>query len=95
MVPQNLDLIDSMINDLLSLDSPPQKKCAAILHPLLVFFKILRSLLLITFPQGFRISKNIGHLTLGSVGKNMFKHMDKLTYRKHWPRGPMLCKWQL
>ena len=45
----------------------------------------LRPLLSITFPQGFRISKNIGHLTLGSGGKKTFKrylkseHSDKQT----------------
>ena len=108
----------------------------------------LRPLLSITFPQGFRISKNIGHPTSGSGGKNTFKRylkseqththtniwtfrliesigpegrcfekllpfrhcpkggsspnpkvlgqfllvllLDILTYRKHWPRGPML-----
>ena len=38
-----------------------------------------------TFPQGFRISKNIGHLTLGGGGKKTFKrylkseHTDKRT----------------
>ena len=58
------------------------------------------------FPQGFRISKNIGHPTSGSGGKKTFKrylkseHMDTRTdgqtdistYRKHWPRGQMLWK---
>ena len=29
------------------------------------------------FPQGFRISKNIGHPTLGSGGKKMFKRYLK------------------
>ena len=33
----------------------------------------LRPLLSITFPKGFQISKNIGHLTLGSGGKKTFK----------------------
>ena len=33
----------------------------------------LRPLLSITFPQGFRISRNIGHPTLGSGGKKTFK----------------------
>ena len=50
-----------------------------------------------SFPQGFQISKKIGHLTLGSGGKNMFKRYlknehtdrqtdrqtDKSTYKKH------------
>ena len=45
----------------------------------------LRPLLSITFPQGFRISKNIGHPTSGSAGKKTFKrylkseHMDRRT----------------
>ena len=56
------------------------------LHPLLVFL-ILRSLLSTTFPQGFRISTNIGHLTLGSGGKHMFKHMDKFTIESIGPEG--------
>ena len=56
----------------------------------------------IFFPQGFRISKNIGHPTSGSGGKKTVKRylkseqtdrrMDKSTYRKHRPRGPMLWK---
>ena len=64
----------------------------------------VRPLLSITFPQGFRISKNIGHPTSGSGGKKTVKrylksehtdkqthkHMDISTYRKHRPRGPML-----
>ena len=64
----------------------------------------LRPLLSKTFPQGFRLSKNIGHPTLGSGGKKTFKrylkseHTDKQmdrqtdisTYRKHRPRRPML-----
>jgi type IV secretory pathway ATPase VirB11/archaellum biosynthesis ATPase len=33
----------------------------------------LRPLLSITFPQGFRISKNIGHPTSGSGGKKTVK----------------------
>ena len=37
----------------------------------------LRSLLSIIFPQGFRISKNIGHLTLGSGGKKTLKRYLK------------------
>ena len=66
----------------------------------------LRPVLYITFPQGFRIFKNIRHPTSVSGGKNMFKrylkseHTDKhtdrqtdiLTYRKHRPRGPLLWK---
>ena len=65
----------------------------------------VRLLLYITFPQGFRISKNIGHPTSGNGGKKPLngtskvnRHTDKqtdkqtdiLTYRKHRPRGPML-----
>ena len=66
----------------------------------------VRPLLTITFPQGFRISKNIGHRNLGRGGKKTFKRYlkseqtdgqtdkqtDISTYRKHRPRGPMLCK---
>ena len=33
----------------------------------------MRPLLSITFPQGFRISKNIGHPTSGSGGKKTVK----------------------
>ena len=58
-------------------------------------------LLSITFPQGFRISKNIGHPTLGNGGKKTFKRYlkseqtdrqthrrtDKSTYRLNRPRG--------
>ena len=36
-----------------------------------------RPLLSITFPQGFRISKRIGHPTLGSGGKKTFKRYLK------------------
>ena len=45
----------------------------------------MRPFLSVTFPQGFRISKNIGHPTLESGGKKPFKrylkseHMDKQT----------------
>ena len=45
----------------------------------------LSPLLFITFPQGFRISKNIRHQTLGSGGKETFKrylkseHTDRRT----------------
>ena len=37
----------------------------------------LRPLLSITFPQGFRISKNIGHPTSGSGGTKTFKRYLK------------------
>ena len=37
----------------------------------------MRPLLSITFPQGFGIFKNIGHPTLGSGGKKMFKRYLK------------------
>ena len=40
----------------------------------------LRQLLSITFPQGFRISKNIGNSTLGSGVKS--EHTDKQTNRQ-------------
>ena len=80
---------------------------AAILHPLLVKFSNLRPVLSITFPQGFQISKIFGHPTSENGGKKTFKRylksdeytdrqtdtqMDKSTFRKHRPRGPMLWK---
>ena len=37
----------------------------------------MRTILSITFPQGFQISKNIGHRTSGSGGKKMFKRYLK------------------
>ena len=37
----------------------------------------MRPLLSITLPQEFRISKNIGHPTSGSGGKNTFKQYLK------------------
>ena len=40
-------------------------------------FSYLRPLLSITFPQEFRISKNIGHPTLGSGGKKTVKRYLK------------------
>ena len=58
----------------------------------------LRPLLSITFPQGFQISKNIGHPTLGSGGKKTFKqylkseqthrHTDRRTFRLIESIGP-------
>ena len=47
--------------------------CAAILDNFKQKSSYLRPLLYITFPQGFRISKNIGHPTSGSVGKKTVK----------------------
>ena len=41
------------------------------------FWQFLGPLLSITFPQGFRICKNIGHPTLGSGGKKTFKRYLK------------------
>ena len=78
-VTQNLDLIDLMINDLSSPNLWKKKLffCEAMLHTLLVFFFILRLLLSITFPQGFLISKNIGHPISGSGGKKTFKRYLK------------------
>ena len=43
--------------------------CAAILDNFQTKMFISETLLSITFPQGFRISKNIGHPTSGSGGK--------------------------
>ena len=62
---------------------------------------ILRPYLSSTFPQGFRISKKFGHLTLGSGGKIGFKiyhakrdrhadtHTDIATSRSIGPSGPI------
>ena len=66
--------------------------------------QMLDQFLTLLFPQGFRISKNIGHPTSGSGGKKTAKRFlkseqtdgqthrqtDISTYRKHQPRGPML-----
>ena len=38
----------------------------------------MRPLLFIIFPQGFRISKNIGHPTLGSGGKRRLNGTSKV-----------------
>ena len=43
----------------------------------------MRPLLFITFPQGFRTSKNIRHWTLGSWGNKMFKQYLKMNRRTH------------
>ena len=42
--------------------------CAAILHPLLVKVFPPETTFFITFPQGFQIFKNFGHLTMGNGG---------------------------
>ena len=53
---------------------------ATILQPLLVKkFSNLRPFLSITFPQGFRTSKNFGHPTLGCGGKKTGPHTDTQT----------------
>ena len=78
-----------------------------------VYFRpFLRSLLSITFPQGFQIldirlqevgakrrlngTSKVNTHTDKHTSKHTDKHtntyMDKSTYRKHWPRGPMLWK---
>ena len=60
----------------------------------------LRPFLSITFPQGFRISKNIGHPTSGSGGKKTVKQSEqsvtdrqthKTKTKKKW-RNPLLKK---
>ena len=38
----------------------------------------LRTLISITFPQGFRKSKTFGHWTLGNWGKNTFKQSEQV-----------------
>ena len=63
-------------------------------------FSNLRTFLSITFPQGCLRSKQFGHWTSGNWGKKTVKqsekvwrtdtHTDILTYRKNWPRGPIL-----
>ena len=78
-----------------------------ILHPLLQKISNVRQLLSIIFPEGLRIPKIFGHPTLESGAKRRLNgtskvntwtnrqtdtHTDKLTYRKHLSRGPMLWK---
>ena len=52
---------------------------------LIFFFKLkfsnLRPLLSINFPQGFRISKNIGHPTSGSGAKRRLNGTSKVNRR--------------
>ena len=43
----------------------------------------LRPLLSMTFPQEFRKSNKIGHFTLGSGGKKMFKRSEQMKKRKN------------
>ena len=52
----------------------------AIVHPLLVKFSNLKPLLSIIFPQGFQISKIVGHLTLEGGGKKTFKRYLKIEH---------------
>ena len=47
----------------------------------------MRPLLSITFPQGFRISKNIGHPTSGSGGKKTVKRYLKSEHTDRHTRG--------
>ena len=58
-----------------------EKRKKKIARPFLTIFKqkwsYLRPLLFITFPQGFRISKNIRHPTSGSEGKKTVKRYLK------------------
>ena len=58
----------------------------------------------ITFSHGFQISKKYWTSYFMKWGKKTFKKVpqkwtdrqtDILTYRKHWPRGPMLWKLQV
>ena len=91
-----------MINDLLSLNLPEKKKKKKMrgnFTPFIrFFFYIVRSLLSIIFPLGFIISKDIGHPTLGSGVKYMFKrylkseHTDKHTdgQKEHQVEGKTL-----
>ena len=51
--------------------------CAAILDNFKQKCSYLRPLLSITFPQGFRISKNIGHPNSGNGGKKTVKRYLK------------------
>ena len=51
--------------------------CAVILDNFKQKCSYLRPLLSITFPQGLRISKNIGHTTSGSGGKKIVKRYLK------------------
>ena len=65
-----------------------QKKLFFLARQFQTTFKLkcsnLRPLLSITFPQGFQISKNIGHRTLGSGGKIGFK----IQYMKRGQTSP-------
>ena len=55
----------------------------AILHPnIQKFFLNLIPLFSITFPQGFRKSKQFGHWTLRNGGKKTVKRSDKHRYQK-------------
>ena len=73
-----------------------QKNCAAILDHFQAKFSNLRTILSITFLQGFGISKTIAYCTSGSGLKKTFKRYlkkwtntrtDISTKRLNWPRG--------
>ena len=64
-----------MMNDLLSLNL--SAAAAAIFKPFISIFFYSKTTFFITFPQGFRIFKNIGHLTSRNGGKKMFKRYLK------------------
>ena len=51
---------------------------AAILNIFEQHFSSVKQLLLITFPQGFGISKKFGHWTLRSGGKKTVKRSEKV-----------------
>ena len=67
-----------MINDLLALIRWEKKlSLRGNFTPFISIFWNIRPLLSMNFPQGLRISKNIGLLTSGSGGKNTFKRYLK------------------
>ena len=54
----------------------------------------LRPLLSITFPQGFRISKNFGHWTLGCGSKKTVKHSEQSVTERQTHKRKTNRKWQ-
>ena len=67
--------------------SEKKKNCAAILDNFKHKCSYLRPLLAFTFPQGFGISKNIGHPTSGKGGKKTFKRYLKSEQTDRWTDG--------
>ena len=57
-------------------------------------FSNLRPLLSITFPQGFRISKKLGHWTSGSGGKKTGKQSEQSVTNRKTHKTKTKKKWQ-